>query len=146
MKRYNLQAVAELEHGGLWVRTLATLVDCAILFIPIAALEVLLDARSSRVLEGALIYGVWAAYCIPFWSGPWHGTPGKRLCGLTILSSDGVELSQGKAALRYVALMISGAVVVGPLLVAFTERRQGLHDLIAGTVVVKRFALADAAI
>jgi uncharacterized RDD family membrane protein YckC len=146
MQRYNLQVIAQIEHGGFWVRSLATALDLAILFIPITALEVLFDTSRSRVLEGAVIYGAWAAYCIPFWSSPWHGTPGKRLCGLTILSADGVRLSLGRSVLRYIALIVSGAVIVGPLLVAFTERRQGLHDKIAGTVVVRRSALAKAAI
>jgi uncharacterized RDD family membrane protein YckC len=65
---------------------------------------------------------------------------------LTILTADGFELPLSRALLRYVAIIVSGAAIVGPLLVAFTERRQGLHDLIANTVVVKRIALAKVAI
>jgi len=146
MSRYNLKAIAQIEHGGFWIRVLATLIDLALLLLPMTAVGVLVDAQRSRVLEGAVIYGVWAAYCIMFWSAPWHGTPGKRICGLTILASDGADLSLGRAVLRYVGLIVSGAVILGPVLVAFTDRRQGLHDLIAGTVVLKRSALAKAAI
>lgn len=146
MRRYNLQTLAQFEHGGFWIRVLATLIDVAVLIIPITALEGLVDIQRSRVLEGAVVCGVWAAYCIPFWSAPWHATPGKRLCGLTILSSDGCDLTLGRALFRYVATIVSGAVIVGPLMVVFSERRQGLQDLIANTVVVKRSALAKAAI
>ena len=146
MRRYNLQTLEQFEHGGFWIRVLATLVDTAVLMIPIMVVEGLVEAQRSRVLEGAVVYGVWAAYCITFWLGPWHATPGKRLCGLLILSSDGCDLTLGRALVRYVAAIVSGAVIVGPLMVALTERRQGLHDLVANTVVVKRSALAEAAI
>jgi uncharacterized RDD family membrane protein YckC len=110
------------------------------------ALEVLTGSGQSWWLESAVVYGVWAVYCVLFWSMRWHATPGKRLCGLTILTADGFELPLSRALLRYVAIIVSGAAIVGPLLVAFTERRQGLHDLIANTVVVKRIALAKVAI
>jgi len=146
MRRYNLQKLARIEHGGFWVRVLATLIDAAILYIATTAVEVLTDSGQSLWLESAVVYGVWAVYSIPFWSTRWHATPGKRLCGLIIVTADGCELSWNRALLRYVAAMVSEIVIVGPLLVAFTERRQGLHDLIAETVVVKRSALAKAAI
>ena len=146
MRRYNLQILEQFEHGGFWIRVLATLIDTAVLIIPIVVVEGLVEARRSWILEGAVVYGVWAAYCIPFWSASWHATLGKRLCGLIILSSDGCDLTAGRALVRYVAAIVSGAVLVGPLMVAFTERRQGLHDLMANTVVVKRSALAKAAV
>ncbi|MBL8267523.1 RDD family protein [Steroidobacter sp.] len=144
VKRYDLRAIAQVEHGGFWIRVLAVLIDLAILIIPIMVLERLLHAEQSLLLESAIVYGIWAAYCIPFWSGGWHGTPGKRLCGLVIVSSDGSELTLSNAAFRYLAMLVSSAIVIGPLFVAFTARRQGLHDLIADTVVVKRSALDKA--
>lgn len=146
LRQYDLRAIAQREHGGFWIRVLAGLIDLAILFIPITALELLLHAQQSVVLESAIVYGVWAAYCIPFWSGRWHGTPGKRLCGLVIVSSDGSELTLSNAAFRYIAMLISSAIIIGPLFIAFTARRQGLHDLMADTVVVKRSALVKATI
>ncbi|HKQ14802.1 MAG TPA: RDD family protein [Steroidobacteraceae bacterium] len=144
--RYDIQMIARVEYGGFWLRVLATLIDATILYIPIIVVEELTDSTRSLWLESLGVYGVWAVYCVPFWCSSWHATPGKRLCGLAILTEDGFALTLGRALLRYLADIISGLSIVGPFLVAFTERRQGLHDLTARTVVVKRSALAKVAI
>lgn len=60
MRRYNVQTLEQLEHGGFWIRVLATLVDTAVLLIPIAALEVS-GAGGDRVLEGRRIVAIGVA-------------------------------------------------------------------------------------
>jgi uncharacterized RDD family membrane protein YckC len=150
-RRYDLGTIAHAELGGFWIRVLATLIDATVLLIPVTLLEALIlgpsgAERGFRIEQALLTYSVWAVYCILFWSGPWHATPGKRLCGLTVLSSNGEDVTFWRSVVRYLSAVLSGAIIIGPLLVAFTERRQGLHDLLAQTIVVRRSALAKAAI
>jgi uncharacterized RDD family membrane protein YckC len=146
-RRFDPNFSARAEYGGFWIRVLATLIDAGVLFIPVSLLEAFIlnpsTAASGFSIKQALVsYGVWAVYCVPFWSSSWHATPGKRICGLTILSFNGEQLTFGRSMARYLSAMVSGLVIIGPLLVIGTERRQGLHDLLAGTIVVKRSALA----
>jgi uncharacterized RDD family membrane protein YckC len=66
-------------------------------------------------------------------------TIGKWAAGLRILQQDGSEIGIGRALLRhFVGYPLSFITLgLGFLIVAFTSRGRGLHDLIAGTVVVR---------
>ena len=67
-----------------------------------------------------------------------RGSLGKRACGLIVVDMEGRRLTFLRATARYFSKMLSALVLfVGYLMIAFTERRQGLHDLIASTVVLK---------
>ena len=72
-------------------------------------------------------------------SSGWMGTIGKRVMGLAVQGVDGRQLSFSRASIRWVGRLASSmALGLGYALAAFTDRRQTLHDLIAGTVVVQR--------
>lgn len=89
-----------------------------------------LGASALLVLMDALYYaGFWA----------WHGqTPGKMLLGLRIVRTNGQPLSFGRALLRFVGYLISGiALGLGYLWIVVDGRKQGWHDKIAGTFVVR---------
>ncbi len=59
--------------------------------------------------------------------------------GLKIVTAQGGKLTWGKAILRYVGYFVSGIILgIGYLMVFFTENKKGLHDMIAGTRVVKK--------
>lgn len=66
-------------------------------------------------------------------------TAGKWATGLRILRADGIEIGVGRAFLRhFVGYPLSFVTLgVGFLIAAFTSRGRGLHDLIAGTIVVR---------
>jgi uncharacterized RDD family membrane protein YckC len=79
------------------------------------------------------------AYFVGFWT--WRGqTPGMMLLGLRVArESDGTSPGLARSILRYVGYLISGAVLfLGFIWIAFDSRKQGWHDKIAGTVVVRR--------
>ena len=79
------------------------------------------------------------AYHVGFWT--WRGqTPGMMLVGLRVArESDGSSPGLGRSFLRYIGYLISGfALGIGFIWVAFDSRKQGWHDKIAGTVVVRR--------
>ncbi|OUI96184.1 hypothetical protein HK13_14405 [Acetobacter indonesiensis] len=80
-----------------------------------------------------------ALYFIIFESSSFRATPGKRLCRLEVTTSRGRRLSIGRAALRFAvkAFISFPFFYIGVLMVAFTRHKQGLHDLIADTVVIR---------
>jgi uncharacterized RDD family membrane protein YckC len=78
-----------------------------------------------------------ALYYVYFW-GVQGATPGKHVLGLSVVDSEGRgPIGVAAAILRLLGYCISGLLLgIGFLLVPFTGR--GLHDRIAGTLVVQR--------
>ena len=82
-----------------------------------------------------LVVGV--EYFLYFWSTTGQ-TLGDRVVGVRIVREDGGTLSLGGAAIRYLGLIISTlAIFLGLLWVIWDPKKQGWHDKMAGTVVVK---------
>lgn len=72
-------------------------------------------------------------------SSGWMATLGKRAMGLSVQGIDGRQLGFGRASLRWAGRWLSGlAFGLGYALALFNDKRQTLHDLLAGTVVVTR--------
>ena len=61
------------------------------------------------------------------------------MLGIRVTDLGGRRISFAQATGRYLGKMVSSlAFCVGFMMAAFTERKQALHDIIAGTLVVKR--------
>ena len=75
-----------------------------------------------------------------FWVGTHHqATPGKRLLGLRVADTRGKRIGIAHAFGRYVLKGLSGSLFcAGFLIQPFTARKQALHDLLGGTLVVRR--------
>jgi uncharacterized RDD family membrane protein YckC len=59
------------------------------------------------------------------------------LLGLKVTDLNGHRISVGRAAGRWFSKIISAMILaIGYIMVGFTEKKQGLHDMIAGTLVV----------
>ncbi len=72
-------------------------------------------------------------------SSPAGATLGKRLMKLRVLDEQGRRLSFGRATLRYFGKIVSYVpLMLGFIMALFTTRKQALHDLIAGTIVIER--------
>jgi uncharacterized RDD family membrane protein YckC len=68
-----------------------------------------------------------------------QGTLGKLAMNLVVTDYDGLRISFGRATGRYFAKILSGMIMgIGYIMVAFTAKKQGLHDMIASTYVKKR--------
>lgn len=69
----------------------------------------------------------------------WQATIGKKLLGLRVEDMKGNRISFWRSLGRYiVSSLLSGILLIGFILAAFTEKKQALHDLIVGSVVVKK--------
>ena len=81
---------------------------------------------------------VWLYHAI-LESGPHQSTWGKRVLGLKVTSLNGQRITFSHATGRYFSTIITNMTMgVGYLMVAFTDRKQALHDMIAGTLVVRQ--------
>ena len=72
-------------------------------------------------------------------SGPGQSTLGKRALGLKVTDMAGERISFGHASGRFFGKIITGLIPfgIGYMMAGFTARKQALHDLIAGTLVVR---------
>ena len=78
------------------------------------------------------------AYYALLESSPWQATVGKRVCRLRVTRLDGRRISLPRALGRYLGKFVSAFILgIGFLMVAWTQRKQGLHDLMADTLVVR---------
>jgi uncharacterized RDD family membrane protein YckC len=69
-----------------------------------------------------------------------QATFGKSVMSLRVTNSEGQRISFGHATGRFFAKIVSGLVplAIGYIMAAFTEKKQALHDLIAGTLVLRK--------
>ena len=71
-------------------------------------------------------------------SSSWQATLGKKVLGLVVVDENGQRISLAKGIGRYFGKILSALIVlIGFIMVAFTEKKQGLHDMLAGTLVLK---------
>jgi uncharacterized RDD family membrane protein YckC len=133
----SIAAYVSQSYGGFWIRVLAWLIDWAI----ICAVVLPLIFLSSFALHGisalpALCAG-WLYFAL-LTSSSKQATIGKMALGMRVTDLNGQRINFGRATLRYFSKILSGMLLgFGYLMVAFTDRKQGLHDMIAGTLVVK---------
>jgi uncharacterized RDD family membrane protein YckC len=82
-----------------------------------------------------LVFGSWL-YEAFMESSSYQATLGKMILGMKVTDLSGNRISFGRATGRHFAKWISGMILcIGYIMVGFTERKQGLHDLLAGTLV-----------
>lgn len=133
----------EYSYAGFWIRVVATIIDTVLLMLVIFPIAFALgfmgfsDSESFGAIDVATQLITFALY-IWLWV-KFAGTPGHRLLKLKILDADtGKNLSIGKAVIRYIGYIISALVLcIGFVWVVFDARKQGWHDKMANSVVVK---------
>ncbi|MBN3494958.1 MULTISPECIES: RDD family protein [Vibrio] len=135
------------EYAGFWIRFAASLIDTVLLFLLITPLmhwiygEVYWNS-DDFLLGGWDLVLNWVCPLIAtvaFWVYR-SATPGKMALKLEVLDADsGHRLTFSKSVLRYVAYYVSAIpLCLGFIWIAFSSKKQGWHDLIANTVVVRR--------
>ena len=94
-----------------------------------------------NLIDDGFILLVWWVYIAAFLSSSWQATPGKKVCGLKVVDYNGSRISFAQATGRYFAGFLSVITLgIGFVMIAWTARRQGLHDMMASTLVVKNTA------
>jgi len=139
----------DMEYGGFWRRFVAFIIDSILLGAVIAGLAIplgisLQDASMERAISTILIFQLvvyvvrWLYYAIMEASVN-QATLGKMIVGLIVTDEAGNRLSFGRATGRNLAKIISEYVIyIGYIMIAFTKKKQGLHDLLASTIVIKK--------
>ncbi|CAK4068212.1 MULTISPECIES: RDD family protein [Vibrio] len=136
----------QYEYAGFWVRFGATIID-SILFLMLT-MPLLYWVYGSYYFESdSFIIGGWDLllnWVFPFIATVlfWiyrSATPGKMALKLRVVDAKtGEPLSTSKSVVRYLAYYISTIpLCLGFIWIAFSGKKQGWHDMIANTVVVR---------
>ncbi|XHS79128.1 RDD family protein [Burkholderiaceae bacterium UC74_6] len=144
---------AGVEYVGFWARVGAALIDTIAIGILLAILarilglgvqdfsgdlQALMDRRTplsehlfNHVLPAAIVIVCWLRFA---------ATPGKRVIGAEVVDAQTFQrLKPAQALLRYVCYYVSTIpFCLGLIWVAIDARKQGWHDKIAGTVVIRK--------
>lgn len=120
--------------AGFLERFLAILIDAVILFIPGFIIGEFVPRLIGFVIQIALGIG----YTLYFWTTS-GATPGKMVMKLKVVNAQtGELLDPGTSILRYVGYFVSALpLYLGFIWVAFDEKKEGFHDKIAKTRVIK---------
>jgi uncharacterized RDD family membrane protein YckC len=138
----------ETPYAGLVSRTVALVVDAAVLTVGFAvasgvvglilSLFTAVEVTSPGAVVG--VAGGWTlvvvGYFVLFWTLAGE-TPGMRLMRMRVVDQRGAPPGVGRSLLRLVGAVLAAIpLFAGYLLVLIDDRRRGLHDMIARTVVV----------
>jgi uncharacterized RDD family membrane protein YckC len=124
-----------VEYAGFWMRLVASIVDFVILTVIGVFIGLIIEGIGARFLIGLLV-GI--VYDVGFWVANDGATPGKMAMGIKVRMANGEPIDVGPALLRYVGYYVSAFILlIGYIMIAFTPQKRGLHDYIAGTVVIK---------
>ncbi|SFD89707.1 RDD family protein [Paracidovorax konjaci] len=136
----------DLEYVGFWARVGATLIDTVLLLVVTVPLLLAIYGRayfeSERLLMGPADFLIsWvlpAVAVVLFWISR-QATPGKMAIGARVVdAATGRPLTPRQSVGRYLGYFVSSVPLgLGLLWVAFDGRKQGWHDKLAGTVVVR---------
>ena len=160
-------AVPRVEYAGFWVRFLAWLIDnvvmgvgVVLILIPLIFLTgvrtVLDDFHPNEDMNDAgvfmlvgFVFVLATASLVVTWlyhalmeSSEWQATLGKKALGLVVTDMAGQRVSFGRTTGRHFAKIITNlasfGIGLGYLMAAFTEKKQALHDMLAGCLVLRR--------
>lgn len=131
--------VAVPLYAGFWRRAAAAFLDSIILIIPAVIINIAFVENA--MIAFLLNLAVGAAYYATFHSSAKQATPGKMAFGIKVTTLDGERIGMGRGVGRYLATWLSTMILfIGFVMAGFTQKRQALHDMIAGTLVVNKKA------
>ncbi len=154
---------SRVHYGGFWRRFLAFLIDSAILgtgsYIVGLVIGGVFGITTAGIMAGAgldestaetigvgtfwIIYNI-ATVCV-YWlyyalyeSSSRQATIGKMALGLKVTDLNGRRISFARASGRYWGKVLSALLLfIGFIMAGFTKKKQALHDIMAGTLVLK---------
>lgn len=154
-----------VEYGGFWLRFLAYVIDGALIMIGVCIVAIPLifltglgaflsqiqlqeDWNENGVaflIAVFLVFGV--ASLVVTWlyhalmeSSEWQATVGKKALGLVVTDMEGRRVSFWRATGRHFGKIVTNMVpaFIGYIIAGFTEKKQALHDMMAGCLILRR--------
>lgn len=148
---------ADVVYAGFWRRAAAHVLDHLIILVPLFAAQFALlflvpvGPDSGEIMIWAQLAFYFAYFLVaPLYfagleSGAAQATPGKRALGIKVTDLDGRRIGFGQALGRWFASALSYlSMYIGFILAGFSDRKRALHDFLASTVVVDKWAYTDA--
>ncbi len=136
---------ANTGYGGFWIRVVAYIIDAILLSVASGIVGSVFgfnifapdwDHFEPAANGISLVIG-WLYFAL-LESSERGATVGKMAVGLRVVTDQGQRLSFMNATGRYFAKFISAIILcIGFIMIAFTDKKRGLHDMIAGTLVIK---------
>ncbi len=140
------------HYAGFWKRVGAVLIDGIVLMIVGNIINMLLPGQAGGSLAGVattvktsspsaslIIFVLNWLYFSYFESSDKQATPGKMALGIIVADTNGKRLSFLHATGRWAAKFLSMITLgIGYVMAAFTQKKQALHDMVAGTLVVNK--------
>lgn len=133
-------------YGGFWLRFFAYLIDAFIIQFAVGLVVGFIIGANGAAINASMIIVIQLLIMLISWiyfaggeSGESQATIGKRAMGLIVTDLNGERITFWHASGRYFSKILSSLFFnIGYLMVAFTEKKQGLHDMMAGTLVIRQ--------
>lgn len=151
-----VHADAEVVYAGFWKRFAALMIDTLVVSMAYYALVAVgafaglatastVDPGTLGIAMIGLVYLIYpllsGLYFVLLESSSAQATLGKMAVGIKVADRDGRRLGRLHALGRWVShVLCYFTLYIGYLMAAFTDRKRGLHDMVAGTLVADRWA------
>jgi len=152
--QYPAAAPVATGYAGFWIRFVAFIIDAIIVRVVVAPIGMIFGIAG---LAGGMTHGfphlgmaifgggvTFMFALVASWlyealmeSSSYQATLGKMIFGMKVTDLNGNRISFAQATGRHFAKLLSWILFIGFIMVGFTERKQGLHDILAGTLVLK---------
>ena len=139
-----------IEYAGFWKRVAAALIDSLVMLIPSMILGFIIGFSMAlndpyvtdyelEIVVNIMSIVTWWLYSAVFESSNFMATPGKMALGIVVTDYQNQKISFAQASGRHFGKIISGIIIgIGFIMAAFTEKKQGLHDIMSGTLIVNK--------
>jgi uncharacterized RDD family membrane protein YckC len=152
-----------VEYAGFWLRFVAVIIDGIVIGVVSFPITGVMSLRG--LLRGAygpygggpmspadmvpligMIFRIILISAVLKWlyyalmeSSSWQATLGKKALGLEVTDLEGHRISFGRASGRFFGKIISSMILyIGFMMAGFTDKKQALHDMMAGTLVIRK--------
>ena len=146
-----------VAYAGFWLRLVAWIIDAIVLgfagaaiFLPLVSANIHTFSREnpwdfyttfSRPIVALKLLGMMLSwiYYAALESSAWQATLGKKALGLKVTDLSGNRITFARASGRFFGKIVSSFILgIGFLMAGFTARKQALHDILAGCLVIKQ--------
>ena len=133
-----------IEYATFTDRWKATCID-SVLMSMLIIVPMMIDPSfrvwfaKNSVMFGAMLNLFTLLYFAGMESSASQATLGKMVLGIKVTDTDGNQLSFARALARNGGKILSSILNIGYIMVAFTGRKQGLHDMLANCLVIRDF-------